>query len=121
MKIAEALGGKRFRLQYRHHRKALLECEGSGKEAIKWLKLAEENSWTPAEMRAANRRALSDNGKGVRGARGSVTITTDLRRFQDRLKKILDEQPVKTWTATELEAFTEDSAAICDLLTAAGI
>lgn len=114
MKVTEGLSGQRFRLSYQHHREALVENGGDGKAAVRWLQRAEAEQWTPAQLRASIRRALSGNGQETRSAAGSVTITTDLRRFQDRLKKILEEKPVSEWTPAELEAFTEDAEFLLD-------
>jgi hypothetical protein len=107
---------ERFKLTWQHYRAARQEC-GNDTDAVTWLRLAEEQKWSVAVMRAAIRQNSTKAGQNLdtkQTARKSLTGETI--RFVRKVKEYVANRPLVNWSGKELQAFVEDTDALAEVI-----
>jgi hypothetical protein len=116
--FSQAIGRRRFNLDWRYYSEAVRECgKGNIEMALKWLEAAERNRWTMPQMRAAIRqsRAVDNAPKDTKRPR-QVSIISVMRKATKALKEVLSSHPIDEWSLDETCAFVDDVEPLAKIL-----
>jgi len=116
--FSQAIGQRRFNLDWRYYREVVVECgKNSNEMTLQWLQAAENNKWTVAQMRAAMRQGLGvDKAPKDKGAPKQVSTNVVIKRTTQTLKEVIKTNPVDQWSLDKTCAFIDDAEQLLDII-----